>query len=91
MECDFSPYITKITLDNFCRYRYNHSEGFKNSSILYTEIMWYHPSYYKRLAEIRREEERKASEKKKKKALTSADKSDTVGKQTEESISDCLE
>tara|TARA_Y100001973_G_C4927498_1_gene199364 strand:- start:231 stop:392 length:162 start_codon:yes stop_codon:yes gene_type:complete len=53
--------------------------------------MWYHPSYYKRLAEIRREEERKASEKKKKKALTSADKSDTVGKQDKESISDCLE
>ena len=91
MECDFSPYITKITLDNFCRYRYNHSEGFKNSSILYTEIMWYHPSYYRRLAEIRREEERKAEKKKSKKALTSADQSDIVRKQDKESISDCLE
>jgi len=50
-------------------------------------IMWHHPSYYKRLAEIRREEEKK----KKKKALTKAELSDRIEKQTKESISDCLE
>ena len=83
--------MTKITLDNIPISRYNHSEGFKNSSILYTEIMWYHPSYYRRLAEIRREEERKAEKKKSKKALTRGEQSDIVRKQTKESISDCLE
>tara|TARA_Y100000004_G_C8856978_1_gene387240 strand:- start:283 stop:444 length:162 start_codon:yes stop_codon:yes gene_type:complete len=53
--------------------------------------MWYHPSYYKRLAEIRREEERKEKEKKNKKPLTRGDQPDILNKQTKESISDCLE
>tara|TARA_Y100001972_G_C7398432_1_gene207435 strand:- start:161 stop:322 length:162 start_codon:yes stop_codon:yes gene_type:complete len=53
--------------------------------------MWYHPSYYRRLAEIRREEEQKEKKRNAKKALTRGKKSDIVGKQTEESISDCLE
>ena len=54
-------------------------------------IMWHHPSYYKRLAEIRREEERKEKEKNTKKALTSVVKSDSIKEQGKESISDCLE
>jgi len=50
--------------------------------------MWYHPSYYKRLAEIRKEEERKEKEKK---ALTKKEQSDSMIEQDKESISDCLE
>ena len=88
MDSEISPYYTKLTLDNICIFRYNDSEGQKNSSILYTDMthIWHHPSYYKRLAEIRKEEERKQ-----KKALTFKKKSDIVRKQTKESISDCLE
>ena len=50
--------------------------------------MWYHPSYYKRLEEIRKEEERKE---KNKKALTKENISDIVQRQDKENISDCLE
>lgn len=77
---------TKLTLDNICTNRYNDSEGQKNSythSILqyiaeiYTDMthIWHHPSYYRRLADIKREEERKE---KKNKPLTSKSKSDIV-------------
>lgn len=50
--------------------------------------MWYHPSYYKRLEELRKEEERKEKEKK---ALTKDNTSDSIREQDKESISDCLE
>ena len=73
---------TKLTLDNICTNRYNDSEGQKNSSIqgtlnIHTDMthIWHHPTYYKRLAEIKREEERKE---RKKKPLTSKSQSDIV-------------
>lgn len=82
---------TKLTLDNICTNRYNDSEGQKNSythSILqyiaeiYTDMthIWHHPSYYRRLADIKREEERKIENlsEKKNKPLTSKSKSDIV-------------
>ena len=43
--------------------------------ILIMTHIWHHPSYYKRLAEIKREEERKE---RKKKPLTSKSQSDIV-------------
>jgi len=63
----------------------------KRIALSYILIMWYHPSYYKRLAEIRREEEQKEKKRNAKKALTRGKQSDILTKQTKESISDCLE